>query len=276
MTSPPAPCPRPAIHQARDCRSTWSGKPLRPSSQSRIWCTRTPARPICRFTPPAAKNKSAAGGAPAARGGGLARQRPAKNGWPSSCRARGHLLAGPPPPDSKAHCVNAPCPTRGPAGATPRPTLALATALGWLVAAGRSLRSTSHRSQGPAAEKSKRQGGSQGRAGKARQNQIRYPARPLDGLHSFQAAPARPWPGSIVSRRKPGPPGPGASPQPPPRTPPPRVLRTATKTPSPAPPALAPQTLHGGPAPDLRPKRPAQTRRASGRRTGTPGCQGSR
>ena len=176
-----------------DCLSTWSGKPHRPSSQSRIRCTRTPARPICRFTPPAAKNKSAAGGAPAARGGGLARQTPAKNGWPSSCRARGHRLAGPPPPDSKAPCGNAPCPTRGPAGATPRPTLALAIAPGFGVAAGRSPRSTSHPPRRPAAKKSKRQGGSQGRAGKPRQNQIRYPARPLDGLHSFQAAPARPW-----------------------------------------------------------------------------------
>jgi hypothetical protein len=172
-----APEPQPQHHPV-DCRSTWSGKPRRPSSQSQIRCTRTPARPICRSTPPAAKNKSAAGGAPAARGGGLARQRPAKGGWPSSCRWRGHRLAGPPPPDSKAHCVNAPCPTRGPAGATPRPTLALAIAPGWLVAGARSPRSTSHHPRRAPAEKSKRQGGSQGRAGRARQNQIRYPARP--------------------------------------------------------------------------------------------------
>jgi hypothetical protein len=229
-----------------DCRSTWSGKPHRPSLQSRIRCTRTPARPICRITPPAAKNKSAAGGAPAARGGGLARQRPAKNGWPSSCRARGHRLAGPPPPDSKAHCVNAPCPTRGPAGATPSPTLALAIA----------------KKQAPGWE-----------PGPGRQGAAKPDSLPGTPVRRAAFLPGRACPPLAICKPRRNQERKGAN-----RAPlhPRGCWRTATKTPSPAPPALAPQTLHGGPAPRLRPKRSAQPRRGSGRGREAPGCQGSR
>ena len=171
----------------------------------------------------------------------------------------------------RTHFVNAFAPPAARPARPPDPPWRLPSPqVGWLRPAARSLLRHTLSEGRPPKKASARVGA---RARQARQNQFRTISRPLDGLYSSR--PRLPAPGNLQAAPQsrtqgaancapPAPPaGAGARP--------PRKTRAAN-----APPAPAPKELHGGPAPDLRPKRPAQTRRGSGRRTGTPDCQGSR
>jgi hypothetical protein len=163
-----APCSRLAIHQPRGLPEHLAGQTAPGQFKTRIRCTRTPARPICRSTPPAAKNKSAAGGAPAARGGRACTPKASKErlafvvpcAWASpsgaaAARQQGALRkrALPHPRPRRRDPQTRP-------GACHRPSL---------VGCGRP-RTPQHVTppRRPAAEKSKRQGGSPGPAGAAK------------------------------------------------------------------------------------------------------------